>query len=294
MTRPQPHVEGVSHRFVDVRGLRMHVAQAGAPDAPGGTVVLLHGWPQHWYEWRHLIPRLAERHNVLCPDLRGFGWSDAPDARYDLETLRRDIVALLDALEVERFHLAGHDWGGWVGFLLCLHHPERVRRYVAMNIAHPWQRIDLASTGSAWRLAYQTAIAAPVLGPRLVRRLPEVAALDPERFGIGSWTPAERESFLGQFREPARARASQRLYRSFQLLDLPRSLRGGYRRLRLRTPTLLLYGEADLVVRPSYVEGFEPYADDMRLERVPGIGHFIADEAPDLVAERTLAHLSRT
>ena len=288
MTRPLPDVAGVSHRFVDARGVRFHVAEAGPAD--GEPVVLLHGWPQHWYEWRHLIGPLAERYRVICPDLRGFGWSEAPDRRYDMETLRRDMAALLNALGVERFHLVGHDWGGWIGFLLCLHHPDRVRRYLALNIPHPWQRMDLARTVALWRLAYQWIIGSPGLGPRVVRRLPELVARNPERFGIQAWTPDERESFLGQFREPERARASQRLYRSAALIDIPRSVAGAYRPLRLRTPTLLLFGTDDMVLRRQHVMGFEPYADDMRVELVPGIGHFIADEAPDLVAERALEH----
>ena len=73
-SRPFPEVEGVQHRFIEAGGLRMHVAEAGQ----GDPLVLLHGWPQHWYEWRHQIPVLSQHYRVICPDLRGLGWSDAP------------------------------------------------------------------------------------------------------------------------------------------------------------------------------------------------------------------------
>jgi pimeloyl-ACP methyl ester carboxylesterase len=76
MARPFPHVDGVSHRHVDAGSLTMHLAEAGPPDAD--PILILHGWPQHWYEWRHQIPTLAQHYRVIAPDLRGLGWSDAP------------------------------------------------------------------------------------------------------------------------------------------------------------------------------------------------------------------------
>ena len=127
-----PHIDGVTHRFVDAGGLRMHVAEAGPED--GEVIVLLHGWPQHWYEWRHQIPELAKHYRVICPDLRGFGWSDAPSSGYEKETLAEDIVNVLDALGLERVKLVGHDWGGWCGFLICLNHPERVERFLNFSV----------------------------------------------------------------------------------------------------------------------------------------------------------------
>src|SRR4051812_3665843 len=81
-----PHVAGVEHSFHEVDGVRLQVAQAG----DGPPLVLLHGWPQHWWSWRHLIGPLAERYRVICPDIRGMGWSDATRTGYDLPRLTRD------------------------------------------------------------------------------------------------------------------------------------------------------------------------------------------------------------
>src|SRR5918999_5304513 len=125
-----PQLEGVEHRFIDVDGLRMHVAEAGE----GEPVLMLHGWPQHWWEWRAVIPRLADRYRLICPDLRGHGWTDAPREGYEKERLATDVLGLLDALELERVRLVGHDWGGWVGFLLCFRAPQRIDRFLALNI----------------------------------------------------------------------------------------------------------------------------------------------------------------
>src|SRR5215211_3302780 len=150
-----PSVPGVSHRFVGARGLRFHMAEAGE----GPPLVLLHGWPQHWFEWREVIGPLAERYRVLCPDLRGFGWSDAPPHGYEKEALADDVVALLDALGVERFRLIGHDWGGWIGFLIALRAPERVERLMPLNVAHPFGGPNRGRTRTMWRFWYQAVIA---------------------------------------------------------------------------------------------------------------------------------------
>src|SRR5258708_5056780 len=133
MSEP-PALDGVAHRTVRARGLDFHVAEAGSGD---DVVLCLHGWPQHWYEWRHLMPALADRHRVLALDLRGFGWSDAPRDGYEKEDMATDVLAVLDELGLERVKLVGHDWGGWIGFLLCLRSPRRFERFLALNILPP-------------------------------------------------------------------------------------------------------------------------------------------------------------
>src|SRR6185295_10585153 len=98
MSAEFPRVEGVEHRFVDLNGLRVHLAEAGPTDSAKPPILLLHGWPQHWYMWRRVIGALRDERRLLAPDLRGFGWSEAPEHGYDGETFAADQVALLDAL----------------------------------------------------------------------------------------------------------------------------------------------------------------------------------------------------
>jgi pimeloyl-ACP methyl ester carboxylesterase len=290
MALPFPHVEGISHSFVDAGGLRMHVAEAGE----GEPLVLLHGWPQHWYLWRHVIGPLSERFRVICPDLRGLGWTDAPASGYDKETMASDVLALLDALELPRVRLMGHDWGGWCGFLLGLSAPERIERFVALNIAHPWGvGPSLDGALGLWRLWYQAVVAAPSLGAWVLRSRPELVrrAIAGESERGRPWSEEELQAFYEVLREPHRARASTRIYRSFLLRELPAVAAGRYRGRRLTVPTLLVFGTGDGVLRRSMVEGFEPHADDMRLELVDGCGHFIVDECPEVVLEHALPFL---
>jgi pimeloyl-ACP methyl ester carboxylesterase len=118
------------------RGLRFHVAEAGA----GDPVVLVHGWPQHWWMWRHVVPLLAPHARLVMIDLRGFGWTDAPPGAYDKQTLADDLLAVLDALDLQRVCLMGHDWGAWSGFLACLAEPERFAAFLALGSPRPGGR----------------------------------------------------------------------------------------------------------------------------------------------------------
>jgi pimeloyl-ACP methyl ester carboxylesterase len=283
--RPFPEVEGVQHRFADAAGLRMHIAEAGN----GDPLVLLHGWPQHWYEWRHQIPALSKHYRVICPDLRGLGWTDAPPRGYEKENMAADIVNLLDALGLEKVKLIGHDWGGWCGFIICLRHPERIERYLALNIPPPWGKLDLKSLAAIPKFWYQWLLASP-LGYWVLRNRPGfVSRLIRKSDPSGqTWTDDEVAQFVEPLKEPERARATQQIYRTFTLKEFPKIARGAYDSLRLTTPTRLLFGEDDFAISKAFLRGYEPHVDDFEIEFVPGTGHFIAEQRPELVTERAL------
>jgi len=282
-----PAVAGVAHRHVSVNGVRLHVAEAGH----GPPLILLHGWPQHWWCWRHLIPRLARDYRVLAPDLRGWGWSDAPRDDYAKATFAADILALMDAEELGRVRLIGHDWGGWVGFLLCMRHPERFSQYLALNIAPPWPTVDPRVLLELWRFWYQVVVAAPRLGTWVLRNRPDLVekVIKLNARDGSAWTSAEMNAFTEPLEDRERARASSLYYRTFLLRELAPLIRGRYRSHRLTTPTRLLFGIHDRAISTRLLAGFEPYADDMEVELVAQAGHWIAEEAPDLVADRALA-----
>jgi pimeloyl-ACP methyl ester carboxylesterase len=245
--------------------------------------VLLHGYPQHWYQWRGVLTTLGDRYRVIAVDLRGFGWSDAPASGYAKEALVTDVLALLDALRLPRVHLIGHDWGGWIGFLLCLRAPDRIERFLALSIVHPW------AGGPAvrrwWRFWYQPVLAAPALGYLaqrtrwFTRRLLRLGAA-----GGFRWDPAVLSAYTDVLAVPARARAGVRLYRTFLVRELWSILRGRYAHRRLTVPTRLLIGSEDFVLDPAMVAGVP-----VPVEVVAGCGHFLVDERPDTVAEHANA-----
>jgi pimeloyl-ACP methyl ester carboxylesterase len=268
-----PHVAGVEHEFVDAGGLRTHVALAG----DGPPVLLLHGWPQHWYLWRDVIPLVAPHARVIAPDFRGFGWSDAPRDGYRKDHLKRDMLALLDELGVEEFSIAGHDWGGYVGFLLALEHPERVRSFLALNVLPPSPSRDRRAALDAWRFLYMLLFATPVLGRRIGRTAATRGLRD------SGLDPADVDAFVSRL-----GRATEPLYRSF-LGELPGLVRGRYSAAGLRVPTRLVFGTRDPVLTTRAAEDAAAQADSMELELVPDAGHFVVDQKPELVADRLLA-----
>jgi pimeloyl-ACP methyl ester carboxylesterase len=274
-TTAMPVVEGVRHRVIQAGGLNFHVAEAG----DGAPVLMLHGFPQHWYAWRKVIALLPGC-RLICPDLRGFGWSDAPRRGYDVDTLTADMLALMDALGLERVFLVGHDWGAKIGFRLCLSQPHRVSGFVALNTLHPWPARRPLVT-HAWRQWYTALIEYPGLGawmlrhPGLVRFLLRRAVAD-----VRLWRDDELAAFADLFTQPERARAGQALHWQYVVREIPRLLRRHVPHRPLTVPTTLLFGAEDVTLSPAQLAG----ADGLRIEVVEGCGHQLPDERPDLVA----------
>jgi pimeloyl-ACP methyl ester carboxylesterase len=280
MPPAMPELDGVEHSFHDLpTGVRLHLAAAGPPDAP--AVLALHGWPQHWWSWREVIAALDGEFRLLCPDLRGLGWSGAPDDDdYRKQRMADDAIALLDALGVDRVRLVGHDWGAWAALLAALDAPERVSSLLVMSIGHPWIPRRVAAL-NAWQLAYQLPLAAPVAGEWVVRdgryvRLMFAAG----RRDARGWAPGEIDAYLDVLREPPVAHASSKLYRDFLTRDLPASRALAGRRFEM--PARLLFGGGD--VFRVFAAGFPG-----EVEVVDGAGHFMPEEVPQVVADRIRA-----
>jgi pimeloyl-ACP methyl ester carboxylesterase len=277
-----PDIPGAEHRFAeidtsDAGRLRVHYAEAG----DGPPLLLLHGWPQHFWCWRRVVPELAADFRLICPDLRGFGWSDAPGRGYDKDTFAADALALLDTLGLDRVGVIGHDWGGFASFLLALHQPDRVNALLAVSTPIPRLKPSPSLAASAWRTWYAWALAA--IGRAAVGRRPGAVRLL-LRHGTPDAAIDEREAeiYAARLREPARAEATQLLYRGYLKALLAMTARpcDG---LRLTVPTRLVVGRGDQVIPEAATRGFERHADDMKLELVNGCGHFVPEERPDVV-----------
>jgi len=282
---PLPQVEGVTHRDVHARGLRFHVAEAGPSDAP--AVVLLHGWPQHWFMWRDVIPGLATDRRVIAPDLRGLGWSDAPKSGYLKQQLADDVLAVLSELGVERFDLIGHDWGAFTGFLICATAPERVGHYLGCSIPQPWPPQERPSLRRLFNLWYQVALGTPGLGAGLMRNGRFTAQVLKVARSHGRYSDDELAAFVDVLREPEHANATSQYYRTFLLHELRPFVSGAFKQQRIATPIHLLWGRRDQILQGARDHGdHEPYAPNMRIEWVDDTGHFLPEERPELVVQR--------
>lgn len=314
-TTPSP-VPGVSFRMVDTNGIKLRVAEMGE----GPLVVLVHGWPESWYSWRHQIPAIAAAgYKVIAPDMRGYGGSDKPAAvnDYDITHTTGDIVGLLDAYGADKAIIIGHDWGSIVTWNSVLLHPDRFSAMIAMSVPNSGRATAPPTVGmkaanangeNFYYILYHqepgVAEAEYDSDPRgLLSRLyasPDTprdppTVTDPKR-SAGGWIPR-----LGKPRElPAWLTASDLDYLVGEFTRA--GFRGGvnyYRNMdrnweitpqlsgaRIKVPVGFLAGEEDIVIRGAKADalraGMSRVADDLRdVTLVPGAGHWIQQEKPD-------------
>ncbi|MFN7972241.1 MAG: alpha/beta hydrolase [Acidobacteriota bacterium] len=265
--------------------VRLHVVIEGS----GPPVVLLHGFPELWYSWRHQMPALASAgFTAIAPDLRGYNTSDKPRgvARYKAERLAEDVAALCRALGHERAVIVGHDWGGAVAWTLAMTHPTLVERLVVMNCPHPAimarRVLRPAQLRRSW---YMFFFQIPFLPERwvcsrdFIRRALRGTSANPAAFG---------DDDLARFYEaiavPGAARAAIDYYRA------------AFRRLPLRPttiacPVLLVWGDRDRFLGQELIQGTERLAPMLRVHHVPDASHWVQQDRPEEVNRVLLAFL---
>jgi pimeloyl-ACP methyl ester carboxylesterase len=280
----------LQHHTLRLKRVSLHVVTAGS----GVPLVLLHGWPQTWHEWRKVIPALAARYRVVAPDLPGLGESSRPEGGYDKKTIAADLVEMCHALDLKRFHLVGHDWGGPTAFALACAIPQSVRTLSILDVTLPGIGPDISQGGRRWHHAFH-----------MTPELPEALVAGREREYLGwfyrefSWQrgaigPADIDEYLRSYAQPGAMRAGFEYYRALPRdnADNQALLESGF---RLPMPVLAL-GGARTEARGRAEEPLESLrhiAPDVRGGAIPECGHFIAEEQPDLLAERLLAHFAR-
>ncbi len=222
------------------------------------------------------------------PDLPGFGWSEMPkDKNFRKETLAENILELIDILKLKRVGLIGHDWGGWIGFLMCQKEPARFTGYIALGIGYPFNKRSLSPL-QLWRFFYQLPIAIPFVGETLLRIWPQLT-----EWGIRqcayyktAWTQEDLHMFSSVLQNSEKALASSLLYRNF-LIDELQQL-NNYKKRQYTFPTKLLIGNNDPIINPSLFQTMQ-IDKAVRIEIIKNCGHFIPEEKPEVVIERAKA-----
>lgn len=274
----------VTHRYARLDEVLLHYVEAGE----GHPLLLLHGWPQTWWEWRHVIPRLAGRYRVIAPDLRGLGDSSRPPGGYDKRTVAADIWQLLCRLGVERFSLVGHDWGGPTAFALAAAHREAVTALAILDVVIPGDGGEgFSQGGRRWHHAFH-----------MTPDLPEALTAGREEAYLGwfyrtfAWRPdaigeADLREYLRTYRQPGAMRAGFSLYRALpqDAADNRESLKRG----RLAMPTLAVGGAESWGRRDEVGQSLRRIAESVEETIVADCGHFVPEEQPQVLSERLLS-----
>lgn len=273
-----------------VNGVSLHVVEAGPSDGP--LVILLHGFPEFWWGWRHQISPLADAgYHVVAPDMRGYNRSERPagiDA-YRLETLTADVLGLADSFGANRFRLVGHDWGGVVAWDLAASHPGRLERLAVINGPHPdlWFQVMKRSATQAFRSSYAAFFQLPRVpeavlsasGFRVLRAMLERSSRN------GTFTPDDLDRYVEAWSHPGALTAMLNYYRALRKRRLPSEPR------RIRTPTLILWGEKDVALETGVAEAALDVCDDGRLEMLEDATHWVHLEDVDRVNAELIGFL---
>lgn len=274
-----------------VNGASLHVVEAGEPGAP--VVILLHGFPEFWWAWRHQITPLAQAgFHVVAPDMRGYNKSDKPEGvtAYHIDVLAADVVALADAFGAERFHLVGHDWGAAIAWWVAAQHPHQIDRLVILDGPHPdvWATQARKHPTQALRSGYVAFFQLPWL-PEAALGSFDFAGLRAIMQGSarpGAFTESDLDRYVEAWRHPGALTAMLNFYRALR----ERLHRSGAQ--RIAPQTLILWAEQDRFLERHVAEACLALCDNGRLEIVEEATHWLHLEQPERIASRLEAWLT--
>ena len=283
--------EDFTHQTIQVNDLRMHLVSEGAEDAP--LIVLLHGFPEFWYSWRHQIkPLAAAGYRVVAVDQRGYNLTDK-HGPYDIFTLSDDIAGLIRALGYQKAAaVIGHDWGGVVTWTFGARHANMLEKLIVCNVPHisagiaAFSRLYLPQIMKSW---YMFFFQLPSLPERLI------AANDYKLFADviqeqtkGAVTDTEIVYFKQAWAQPGALFASVSWYRAlFQSTS-----KIAQTDMNVYVPSLLIWGDQDSALTTTTAEWSRRYVQDFTLRAVLGVSHWVEQEAPEIVTRYILDFLS--
>jgi pimeloyl-ACP methyl ester carboxylesterase len=275
-------------------GIEMNVALAGPEGAP--PVVLMHGFPESHRTWREIAVRLDDSLRLVMPDLRGFGETDRPQdvEAYATDTLIADIFALADALDIDRFALVGHDWGGAIAWAAALRGNYRISRLGIVNSPHPliFQKSLIQDAAQRAASQYMRAFRSPGMEAGI-----EAMGFDAffdksfaKHVDMARLSPTERQIYIDQWSRPGALTAMLNWYRSSQVVvpkvgeeaAMPDWVARGVPKLKI--PVRVIWGLEDKALLPIQLEGIGDVGEDVEVFPLAGVGHFAPWEAPDEVA----------
>lgn len=271
------------HRYADLGDVRLHYVEAGT----GPLVILLHGFPEFWYSWRHQIAPLARAgYHVVAPDMRGYNLSDKPGSvrDYRIDLLARDVARLIRDRGAERATVIGHDWGAGVAWQFAMSYPNMLDRLIIMNVPHPLQLLRGLRTWRQLKKSWYIFFFQIPWIPEAMLRAGNFAAIrrifrsDPIR--ADAFTEEDIDWYVGALNVPGALTGGINYYRAL-FRRSPLQARGTFN--RIDAPVLIIWGEQDRYLGPELAEPDRKWVPNQRVERLADASHWVQLDQPEVV-----------
>jgi len=274
--------DNYQHGFVNTNGVNLHYVSKGS----GKLMLMLHGFPEFWYSWRHQIEEFAADYHVVAVDLRGYNDSDKPESQsaYQMSEFIEDVRGIITELGYEDCILVAHDWGGAIAWNFAYAYPEMVEKLIVLNIPHPAKFAQgLKTTEQLLKSWYIFAFQLPLL-PEFVFQLNDYQAIKEAFTGMAidktAFTPTDLQAYRDAAAKPGALTAMINYYRgAFDSLLKNKSQEWGI----LDIPTLTIWGEEDTALGKELTYGTEAYVRNWQIKYIPNCSHWVQQEQPALV-----------
>lgn len=267
------------HEYITTNGIRLHYVTQGE----GPLMLMLHGFPEFWYSWRHLIPEFAKDYKVVALDLRGYNESDKPQQQsaYVMSEFVKDVEGVIKGLGYDRCVLVGHDWGGAIAWNFAYAYPEMLERLIVLNMPHPAKFADgLRTPQQLLRSSYAFFFQLPVL-PELLIQSSDYGAIESAFKGMAVNKSAITQADIEAYKDAASRRGALTAMLNYYRNAFPSMTLRDWSILQV--PTLMIWGEEDTALGKELTYGTEKYVRDFQIRYIPNCSHWVQQERPELV-----------
>ncbi|MGB7444393.1 MAG: alpha/beta hydrolase [Coleofasciculaceae cyanobacterium] len=267
------------HNYIVSNGVRLHYVTQGE----GPLMLMLHGFPEFWYSWRHQIPEFAKDYKVVALDLRGYNDSDKPaePSAYVMSEFIKDIQGVIQGLGYDRCVLVGHDWGGAIAWNFAYAHPNMLEQLIVLNIPHPAKLaqglLTLEQLKRSWYIFF---FQLPILPEMWLQ------AFDYEIVGKMFTDMAINKSAFTSEDIKAYKDAAAKPGALTAMVNYYRNILGGWLQKEwnlLNVPTLIIWGEEDTALGKELTYGTYKFVSNCQIQYIPNCSHWVQQEQPELV-----------
>ena len=268
------------HEYITTNNIKLHYVTQGN----GPLMLMLHGFPEYWYSWRHQIPEFARDYQVVAIDLRGYNDSDKPKEKsaYVMNELIQDVKGVIQGLGYEKCVLVAHDWGGIIAWNFVDIYPETVEKLIILNLPHPLKLIRSFRTWKQLQKSWYIFFFQIPFLPELLLQYANYNWIDQMFVGIAIgksiFTLKDIKAYKQAVAKPGALRAMLNYYRNFfipQLINKNWDI--------VAVPTLMIWGEEDTFLGKELTYGTEAYVRDFKIKYIPNCSHWVQQEQPTLV-----------